>query len=278
MLLTFSISMSLLSVGVFAAEGYHCYAMKVTSNADYPWASSFMDYLAGGEDVSFADIQNDICYLLDAGSKVVDVMGYGTDNDGNAYDFDFVNDLSAMKLTVNGEELPAQEIDVTDAFFTGSHETACYVFGYLRPMSMTSGYPYVLHYYANGEDGQYDADGSEHYASLLTNLSATLYPEDSNGILENLENFAKPTVSYVNQEPGGGGGSDDDDDDGGTNIPDEDTPTTDVPGADLEDPNVPLADGPKTGNLSALWLALSALSGTGLAGVTFLGRKKHDEE
>ena len=313
MLLTFSISMSLLSVGVFAAEGYHCYAMKVTSNADYPWASSFMDYLAGGEDVSFADIQNDICYLLDAGSKVVDVMGYGTDNDGNAYDFDFVNDLSAMKLTVNGEELPAQEIDVTDAFFTGSPETACYAFG----EAADGIYPFVLHYYANGEDGQsdecfvweinvpvtkdtpveltysvkltnpqtadgtygqFDADGSEHYASLLTNLSATLYPEDSNGILENLENFAKPTVSYVNQEPGGGGGSDDDDDDGGTNIPDEDTPTTDVPGADLEDPNVPLADGPKTGNLSALWLALSALSGTGLAGVTFLGRKKHDEE
>ena len=30
--------------------------------------------------------------------------------------------------------------------------------------------------------------------------------------------------------------------------------------------------------MSALWLALSALSGTGLAGVTFLGRKKRDEE
>lgn len=316
-----------------AAEGYHCYAMKATSNADYPWASSFMDYLAGGEDVSFADIQNDIYYLLDAGSKVVDVMGYGTDNKGNAYNFDFVNDISALKLTVGGQTLPAQEIEVIDPFFTGSHETACYAFG-----DAANGiYPFVLHYYANGEDGQsdecfvweinvpvsnfapveltysvkltnpqtdygtygqYDADGSEHYDSLLTNLSATLYPVDSNGILGNLENFAKPTVSYVNQAPGGGGGDDDDDDDGGTNIPDDntpttdipdadtpttdipdvDTPTTDVPGTDLEDPDVPLADVPKTGDLSALWLALSALSGTGLAGVTFLGRKKHDEE
>ncbi len=28
--------------------GYHCYAMQATSNADHPWASSFMDYLATG--------------------------------------------------------------------------------------------------------------------------------------------------------------------------------------------------------------------------------------
>ncbi|MBQ2457791.1 MAG: LPXTG cell wall anchor domain-containing protein, partial [Bacteroidaceae bacterium] len=32
-----------------------------------------------------------------------------------------------------------------------------------------------------------------------------------------------------------------------------------------------------TGDASALWLALSALSGTGLVGVTILGRKKRDE-
>ena len=39
-----------------------------------------------------------------------------------------------------------------------------------------------------------------------------------------------------------------------------------------------MADVPKTGDASALWLALSVLSGTGLAGVNFLGRKKRDEE
>ena len=65
--------------------GYHCYAMKATSNADHPWASRFMDYLANGQEVSFEDIQNDIFYLLDADSSVVDVIGYGTDNAGNEY-------------------------------------------------------------------------------------------------------------------------------------------------------------------------------------------------
>ena len=287
-------------------------------------------------DAAFEGVCDELIQLVDSGSKVVDVIGYGTDNKGNEYDFDFVNDISALTLTVNGEELPARELDVTDGFFIGSHETACYVFGDLRPMSLTSGYPFALHYYANGEDGQsdecfvweinvavtkdtpveltysvkltnpqtadgtyghFDADGSEHFDSLLTNLSAVLYPVDSNGDQGMPEYFAKPTVSYTNTTPGGGGGGgdddDDDDDDGGTNIPDENTPTTDVPGTDipdentpttdvpgtdLEDPDVPLADVPKTGDMSALWLALSALSGTGLAGVTFLGRKKRDEE
>ena len=50
------------------------------------------------------------------------------------------------------------------------------------------------------------------------------------------------------------------------------------PGVDIEDPDVPGAEVPETGDISALWLALSALSGTGLAGVTLLGRKKRDEE
>ena len=56
-------------------------------------------------------------------------------------------------------------------------------------------------------------------------------------------------------------------------IPDEDVPLVDIPEED-----VPMADVPKTGDASALWLALSVLSGTGLAGVNFLGRKKRDEE
>lgn len=111
------------------ASGYHCYAVSAETTSPYKFGPSYMDYLRQGENVSFDDIQNDIYYLLDAGSKVVDVIGYGTDNKGNKYNFDFVDDISALTLTVNGKKLPAREIDVTDAFFTGSYETACYVFG-----------------------------------------------------------------------------------------------------------------------------------------------------
>ena len=57
------------------------------------------------------------------------------------------------------------------------------------------------------------------------------------------------------------------------NISDEEIPLTNLP-----EEEVPLSDVPKTGDLSVLWLALTALSGTGLAGVSLLGRKKQDEE
>lgn len=64
-------------------------------------------------------------------------------------------------------------------------------------------------------------------------------------------------------------------------IPDEEVPQS--PGKsdgleELDEPDVPLATVPKTGDMSALWMAVSALSGTGLAAVSFLGRKKRDEE
>ena len=51
----------------------------------------------------------------------------------------------------------------------------------------------------------------------------------------------------------------------------------DVPLASIPEEDVPLAVAPMTGDAAALWLALSALSGTGLAGVTFLGRKKRED-
>lgn len=215
------------------AKGYKCYAMTATTAAKHPWAESFMNYLSGGQTVSFDDIQKAIYYLLDAGSKVVDVIGTGTDNYDNSYDFDFV-DPESLNLTVGDTELtPVPLIDpqFTDNFVTG-------VFGFVDANGSkdSTTYPYVLRYYANGQDGksdecfvweinvpvsnfapvqltytvkltnpqttagtygQYDADGSEKYdGGLYTNNEATLYPVDSNGNQGVPENFAKPTVSY----------------------------------------------------------------------------------
>lgn len=44
-----------------------------------------MNYLANNEELTFTEIQNEILYLLGAGSKVVDVIGSGADNTGSAY-------------------------------------------------------------------------------------------------------------------------------------------------------------------------------------------------
>ena len=61
-------------------------------------------------------------------------------------------------------------------------------------------------------------------------------------------------------------------------MPEPEVPLTPAPELEeILDEEIPLADVPKTGDASALWLALSALSGMGLAGVSTLGRKKRED-
>ncbi len=252
--------------------GYHCYAMKATSNADHPWASRFMDYLANGQEVSFEDIQNDIFYLLDADSSVVDVIGYGTDNAGNEYNFDFVDNLDNLKITVGGNELDKE--DIIDPQFNDPYVTSAY--GFYDPASGRDGYDFVLKYYQKGQDGnsdecfvweinvpvsnfapvqltytvkltnpqtaegtygEYDANGENGSTSLYTNKEATLYPVDSNGDSGVPENFPKPTVSYTvggNDNPGTDPTPDPD--------PDPDRPSR--PNRDDDDDWEPLPDAP----------------------------------
>ena len=149
--------------------GYHCYAMMATQNEgqEYLWGPSFMNYLAGGKEVSFEDIHNDIYYLLSEGSTVEDVIGYGTDNRGNAYNFDFVNDISKLTLKVGTETLEATDLSL-DLSYDDANETARYGFAPNRVQITTDtdqsnipeqdpySYDYVLHYYQNGKDGKSD--------------------------------------------------------------------------------------------------------------------------
>lgn len=149
--------------------GYHCYAMEAegTAGTNFPWGPSFMSYLAGGKEVSFEDIHNDIYYLLSKGSTVEDVIGYGTDNRGNAYNFDFVNDMSKLTLKVGTETLEATDLSL-DLSYGDANETARYGFAPNRvqittdmdqsniPEQAPYSYNYVLHYYQNGKDGKSD--------------------------------------------------------------------------------------------------------------------------
>ena len=149
--------------------GYHCYAMEAegTAGEKFPWGPSFMNYLAGGKEVSFEDIHNDIYYLLSEGSTVEDVIGYGTDNRGNAYNFDFVNDISKLTLKVGTETLEATDLTL-DLSYDDANETARYGFAPNRVQITTDtdqsnipeqdpySYDYVLHYYQNGKDGNSD--------------------------------------------------------------------------------------------------------------------------
>ena len=274
---------------------YHCYTVmrsapslsdpSKTDGEIHPWGPSFMNYLANGKEVSFAEIQNDIYYLLDAGSQVVDVIGEGIDNVGNEYDFKFIDEADKLTLKVGNEVLPIHE------------ENGYYGFG----EKLTSGdyaghYPYELTYYpegmgtrslevagelfrwdinvpvsnfapvqltytvqltnpqtADGTYGQYDADGSKEYAGLYTNKMAILYPVDSNGVEGEQEAFQKPTVSYSisNGKPVDPPVDPEDPTPrpGGGGDEDDDTPTiineTPVPTTTIDDEDVPLTDLPE---------------------------------
>ena len=180
---------------------------------------------------AFGKIREDLIYLISAGSEVVDVIGSGSD-----YNFDFVDEVSALSMKVGDEVLTAEKI-ADDPQFTDMNATSIY--GFSREGELDN-YPFVLLYYANGQDGksdecfvwqinedvskfapaqltytvkltnpktepgtygEYDADGSQNKDSLYTNNSATLYPVDSNGDHGTPENFAKPTVSYTVEDP-----------------------------------------------------------------------------
>ena len=259
------------------ASGYHCYVMKADSAAAarYPWGPAFMQYLqevSGNGNVNFSDIQNDIFYLLDEGSSVVDVIGYGTDNAGNKYNFDFVDNRDNLKITVGGNELDKE--DIIDPQFNDPYVTSAY--GFYDPASGRDGYDFVLKYYQKGQDGnsdecfvweinvpvsnfapvqltytvkltnpqtaegtygEYDANGKNGSTSLYTNKEATLYPVDSNGDSGVPENFPKPTVSYTvggNDNPGTDPTPDPD--------PDPDRPSR--PNRDDDDDWEPLPDAP----------------------------------
>ena len=196
--------------------GYNCYAMQATSNASYDWASSFMDYLSDGKQVSFDAIQNDIYYLLSAGSKVVDEIGNN---------FDFVNNASNLTMKVGNTPLDAVLIEARDG------ATATYAFGAANGSKDDKDYPYVVSYYQNGKNGSgecfvweinvdvsnfepvqliykvklVDAPTDPGTYELPTNESATLYPKDSNGLSGKEQEFEKPTVSYTDEEEDGGG-------------------------------------------------------------------------
>lgn len=202
------------------AGKYHVNAVCSETNDYHPRGASFMKWLGGENAVDFDGIQKEIYYLLDAGSQVVDVMGNDIDDKGNEYDFDFVNDIDALELTVNGKALDKTKIDEntygfgkTDAGYkfeltyhakgTDAVEGEHFVWNINVPVSNFE--PVALTYTVQltnpqtkaGTYGEFDATGANQLSGLYTNNSATLYPVDTNQTPGAAEDFAKPTVSYT---------------------------------------------------------------------------------
>ena len=225
---------------------------KYQENIVYKYGENFCDWIGqqggvsyykvpkvsyGGEagdlkDV-FDSISDEIIYLVDNGSYVTDYMGY-VEGD---YNFDFINDVSKLSITVGTEEnqetLKAEKIAKNHYGFrriekekepeaaqemTTSEISYRYELEYVpgekkgdehfiwrinvpvsnfAPVALTYSVKLMNPKSASGTYGQYDENGSKNYSGLYTNNSATLYPVDSNSKPGVPENFLKPTVSYT---------------------------------------------------------------------------------
>ena len=205
------------------AENYKCFAVFATTSNNNKLGEAFVDFLNDGKMLNFAEIQDDIYYLLGSGSKVIDEIGSGTDNEGNAYNFDFINDINKIKITVGGQELDKEQIEENHYGFgelsdnqyryeltyyqEGYNGNAAECFVWEINENVSNFAPVQLMYSVKltdpqktpGTYGTFDAKGesSTEGRSLFTNNSATLYPFDSNGTEGEEEAFNKPSVSYI---------------------------------------------------------------------------------
>lgn len=200
------------------AANYHCYAVFADDSTTNELGKAFVEYLNDGSVLDFDMIQNDIYYLLDAGSQVVDIVGQGKDNKGNDYNFDVAN-LDNMTITVGGAELNKEMIQPAE--FPGST-----TYGFFKGEIADGNYDFVVTYYP---EGVADADGEtrEHFVwsinvpvgnfapaqfsydvhltnpqtakgeyKVETNVEAVLTPVDSNGTAGKPETFPVPELTY----------------------------------------------------------------------------------
>lgn len=211
------------------AANYHCYAVFADDSTTNELGKAFVEYLNDGAVLDFDAIQNDIYYLLDADSRVVDIIGQGKDDKGNDYNFDVAN-LDNMTITVGGVEL--NKVKIQSDEFPGS-TTYGFFEGEIAEGEIADGnYDFVVTYYP---DGVADADGEtrEHFVwsinvpvgnfapaqfsydvhltnpqkakgeyKVETNVEAVLTPVDSNDKVGSTETFPVPELTY---EVKGGG-------------------------------------------------------------------------
>lgn len=194
-------------------EGYNCYAVVNRSSASttYPWGPAFMNYLAGGETVSFDKIQNDILYAVSAGSTVTDTIG-------EKFTFGGVDSFT---LKVGEEEIKGAK-DASDENtmnfgakksdgnypYTVTYTPDTKTFKWTINENVSNFAPVQLTYTVKltapetkpGTYGTEDLKGEKNVPAdkaLFTNESATLVPVNSSGSEGKTLTFPKPSVSYT---------------------------------------------------------------------------------
>ncbi len=260
------------------AAKYHAYsyAAKNKSGNGHP---AFMEYLNGGANANFEEIQNELIYFLGKGSRVEDFMGY---KEGD-YNFDLV-DLDKMTVdfegaSTNGKVITYKAEKIGENRYGFGKVESGYLYEvvytpdkndkekltWILNHNLTNFDRVSLHYTVQlmnpksepGTYGKYDKDGSKKLDGLFTNNSAILYPISSTGEELDPEAFQKPTVSYKVEEP---------------KTPEkEDTPKPEKNEVSVQ----PSANGTvTTGVFSSTAMYMVTLSLAGL-GVLFMGKRNH---
>lgn len=152
---------------------------------------------------------------------------------------------------------------------------------------------YEVEIVVDKDDNDTDDDTSDDFLKITSVTFKTIDPENGEGEEVNGLTFTNTYTRYVAPTRPGtddptpivlpGGPSIPDEDVPLADLPDEDVPLTDQPDdeeefEELPEEEVPLAEAPETGDTSALWLTVTALSGTSAAGLMVLGRKKREDE
>ena len=220
-------------------EKYNTYAVcsgVEKDMKDFPFGPSFMTYLAGGKNVTFNDIQNDILYAVSAGSTVTDTIG-------EEFTFGGVNSFTLKvgetKVTgnVNGNTVNFGNLKSDGNYpYTVTYTLATKTFVWTINEDVSNFAPVQLTYTvkltkpetAAATYGQTDLDGDTFIdgtqtkvdtgKALYTNQSATLVPVNSAGKPGQLLLFPMPSVSYTIKGSSGGHG-------GGTVTIPDDVPT-----------------------------------------------------
>ena len=204
--------------------GFNCYAIAIGKTpepgSETTWLESnqigynFMCMMGGGNtvnyneaDLSFFDsIENKILFTCAAGSYVEDYIGYNRPDQGN---FEFVTDPATISMVRGGVTYKAEQIDTKEGatasyklvadgekdflldYYRGNGkdtERFIWTFGDYASLEKITALTYKLKLIDKSKEaGTYTVD---------TNLSATLYPKDSDGKFGTPVPFPVPNVTY----------------------------------------------------------------------------------
>ncbi|MBQ6789070.1 MAG: Cna B-type domain-containing protein, partial [Clostridia bacterium] len=191
--------------------GYNCNAYySGTSSSDIGYC--LMSMLADSKSMSFDDIKYDILYSVSKGSVIEDYIGFSAD-EIEGYNFDFIEQAEKLVLKVgeiiySTEKLEEAKNGATSSYeFTAPGATeATFALDYFKGNGTTT----ERFVWTFGENVSRFAPVSLTYTLDLverstvpgihenvdTNISAILYPKDSDGKDGPPEEFEKPKVKY----------------------------------------------------------------------------------